>query len=53
VSWKELLFRLLALGKTRDEIANAIQGAVAEGMISKEEAQARIDLLDRLVNSQN
>lgn len=50
MTWTQLLTNLLTLGKNRDELADIIRGMVDEKMISQEEATARIQLLDRLVN---
>lgn len=51
MTWTQLITRLLTLGKNRDEIADVIRGMVDEGMITREEAEARIQLLDKLVNT--
>lgn len=50
MTWSDLLSKLLTLGKSRDEIADVIRGMVDEGMITQEEADTRINLLDGLVN---
>jgi hypothetical protein len=50
MTWNQLISRLLTLGKSRDEIADVIRGMVDEGLITQDEADARIRLLDGLVN---
>ncbi len=53
MTWTQLITKLLTLGNTRDQIADTIRSAAEEGLISQEEASARVDLLDRLVNIHN
>lgn len=52
MTWTQLITKLLSLGKTRDEIADVIREmASEEGLITQAEAEARIRLLDKLVNA--
>ena len=51
MTWTQLITKLLSLGKTRDEIADVIREmASEEKLITQAESEARIRLLDKLVN---